>query len=100
LAAFWILVQIIFGPNLRKNHKKQDGHKKVVGPIKEQEAEQAHGGRVVASNINHALSEAKKKAGKLRQGSYGRQTEAPATTKAGTPAASPPHAGVGAGTSE
>jgi hypothetical protein len=38
LAAFWILVQIIFGPNLRKNHEKQDGHKKVVGPIKEQEA--------------------------------------------------------------
>jgi hypothetical protein len=53
---------IILGPNLRKNHEKQDGHKKVVGPIKAQEAERAHGGRVVVSNVNHAPSEAQKAA--------------------------------------
>jgi len=38
---FLNLAQIIMGLNLRKNHEKQDGHKKVVGPIKAQEAERA-----------------------------------------------------------
>ena len=77
---------IILGPNLRKNHEKQDGHKKVVGPIKAQEAERAHGGRVVASNINHAsFRGSEEDYRQLRQGSYGRHQEAPATTEAGTP---------------